>query len=228
MNPLHCCFGKILGKWIFSISVLLFSVPRSWTFGRKIEWRNDTSTLISSWLSVPLFYFVGCSFHEFFEKEQNFWLGLDDLFDGTEMSLLGVFIRPHAVSFTNSTWLDRVHAFSNSFARLSCVWWGRRKRKGRPDMWAYLLFVKFFVIQSLRDGIEMSLLEVWEFLFGHTLSLSPIQSNLRGCTPFKFVRSVELCVVGAPKYERPFIIRYLPMEKKIIMELVVVKSCLFS
>ena len=53
----------------------------------------------------------------------------------------------------------------------------------------------------------------WEFLFGHTLSLSPIQPDLIGCTPFKFVRSVELCVVGAPKYERPSIIGYLPMEK---------------
>ena len=65
----------------------------------------------------------------------------------------------------------------------------------------------------LRDSTEMSLLGVWVFLFGHTISLSPNQSNLIGSTPFKFVCSVELCVVGAPEYERLSIIGYLPMEK---------------
>ena len=139
-----------------------------WPENRVTQWHLDTNFILAF---GPAFLFRRLFFHELFEKEQNFWLGLDDLFDGTEMSLLGVFIRPHAVSFTNSTWLDRVHAFSNSFARLSCVWWGRRKRKGCPDIWAYLSFVLFFVIQGLRDGTEMSLLGVWEFLFGHTISL---------------------------------------------------------
>ena len=131
----------MLGKLIFSISVLLFSVPRSGTFGRKIEWRNDTSTLISSWLSVPLFYFVRCSFTSFFEKEQNFYLGLDDLFDGTEMSLLGVFIRPHAVSFTNSTWLDRVHAFQ--IRSLGWVVWGGDAGKRKAVQTCELTFCLF-------------------------------------------------------------------------------------
>ena len=79
-----------------------------WPENRVTQWHLDTNFILAF---GPAFLFRRLFFHEFFEKEQNFWLGLDDLFDGTEMSLLGVFIRPHAVSFTNSTWLDRVHAF---------------------------------------------------------------------------------------------------------------------
>ena len=79
-----------------------------WPENRVTQWHLDTNFILAF---GPAFLFRPLFFHEFFEKEQNFWLGLDDLFDGTEMSLLGVFIRPHAVSFTNSTWLDRVHAF---------------------------------------------------------------------------------------------------------------------